>query len=410
LQQRRRVVVTGIGVVSALGVTVADTWGRLVRNETGVRPISRFDPGRFGSRLAGEVDESKVVLRGGAYDFEQKRMASFVRNAVYAGEAALDDARFRFDELSSETGAIFMGVAMGGLPNIESGVLNQERRGPAKTSPFLILSLVPNMAASMLALRCAFVGPQLTFAGASSAGAQAIGAALDVIRRGEREWALAGGSEAVTTPITFSGFEAMRVLSLGADPDMTPRPFDCRRDGFVVGEGAAVFVLESLERARSRGVPIYGEIRGASTGGARELTVQTPAAIARRMAAALRDAELAPADIAAIYAQASGSVQGDDVELEAVASLFGRRTPPITSIKAHTGYTFAANGPLSMMTALMAMRTGTLSPTRNHSAAEVDWADVVTSPRPFRGRHCLVNAIGYGGINSALVISSFAEN
>lgn len=406
---RQRVVVTGIGVVSALGLTAAEVWDRLLRKESGLKPISRFDAGRFGSRLAGEVDEAKLALRRGAYDFEMRRMASFVRFAVHSGEAALEDARFRFDAAGSEAGGIFLGVAMGGLPNIEAGVLRQESRGPAKTSPFLIPSLIPSMAAGMLAMRCAFAGPQFTFAGACAAGGQAIGAAMDAIRRGERDWALAGGSEAVTTPITFSGFEAMHAVSLGGDPDTAPRPFDRRRDGFIVGEGAAVFLLESLERARRRGAAIYGEIRGAATtSGALDLTVQSPSAIMRCMAGALRDAGLAPAEIGAIYAQASGMVRGDDVELEAIGGVFGPKAPPLTSIKAHTGYTFAANGPLNVMAALMALRTGTLSPTRNHAEPEADWADVATTARPLAADHCLINAFGFGGVNSSLVVSSFS--
>jgi len=406
---RRRVVVTGIGVASALGCAVPEAWGRLLRNESGLKPISRFDAGRFGSRLAGEVDDAKVVLRRGPYDFEMRRMASFVRFAVYAGEAALDDARFSFDAAGSEAGAIFLGVAMGGLPNIEAGVLRQESRGPGKTSPFLIPSLIPSMAAGMLAMRCAFTGPQFTFAGACAAGGQAIGAALDAIRRGDCGWALAGGSEAVTTPITFSGFEAMHALSLGGDPAATPRPFDRRRDGFIVGEGAAVFLLESLERARARGAAIHGEIRGAATTtGALDITVQAPSAIARCMTGAIRDAGLSPAEIDALYAQGSGMVRGDDVELEAIGGVFGPKAPPITSIKAHTGYTFAANGPLNVMAALMALRDRTLSPTRNHAEAEADWADVVTSARPFAARHCLINALGFGGVNSSLVVSSLS--
>ena len=406
---RRRAVVTGAGVVCAVGTTVPDVWDRLRRGDTGVRPISRFATDRFTSRIAAQVDETQVVLREGPFDFEMRRMALFVRFAVAAGEAALAEAQISLPRGSAAEGAIFVGVSMGGLPNIEDGILRQESRGPRKTTPYLIMSLIPSMAASMLAQRAGFGGRQLTYGGACAAGSQALGAALEAIRRDEHAWVLAGGAEAVTTPITFSGFEAMRALTRGGDPTRSPRPFDHARDGFCIGEGAAMFVLEELEQAKARGRTLYGEITGAATSTATEgITLQAPESIAACIAAAIRDANLAPADIDCIYAQGSGLVRGDRAELEALRAVFGPRVPPLTSIKAQTGYTFAANGPLSVLAALMALRSKTLSPTRNFACADEDLGgfDIVTAARPLAGRHCLVNAIGFGGVNASLVVSS----
>ena len=363
MQKGKRAVVTGIGVVSALGATVADVWKRLLLGETGVRPISRFASDRFVSRLAAEVDDAHVMLREGPFDFEMRRMALFARFAVAAGEAALADARLCMNDESTQSGAVHLGVSMGGLPNIEAGVLRQESKGPRKTTPFLIMSLIPSMAASMLVQRAGFAGRQFTFAGACAAGSQALGAAFEAIRRGENRWVLAGGAEAVTTPITFSGFEAMRILSRGDDPALAPRPFDRRRDGFIIGEGAALFVVEELERARARGATIYGEISGTATStGPDGIMLQAPESIAACIREAIRDARLEPDDIDAVYAQGSGLVRGDRAELEALRAVFGGRMLPLTSIKAQTGYTFAANGPLSMLAALMALHTKTLSP------------------------------------------------
>lgn len=404
----RRAVITGAGVVCALGTAVAEVWSRLLRNETGVRAISRFPAQRFVSRLAAEVDDAQVLLREGRFDFEMRRMGLFVRYAVAAGEAAITDARLAIDDGLPKDGAIFVGVSMGGLPNIEAGILRQESKGPRKTTPFLIMSLIPSMAASMLAQRAAFSGPQITYAGACAAGSQALGGALEAIRRGTHAWVLAGGAEAVTTPISFSGFEAMRALSRGCDPAHVPRPFDRERDGFVIGEGAALFVVEELERARARGAPIYGEIRGAATStGPDGVVLQEASSISACIHAAIRDAGLKPADIDCVYAQGSGLVRGDRAELEALRGVFGPRMPPLTSTKAQTGYTFAANGPLSALAALMALRSGTLSPTRNFECADKDLSpiDVVTAQRAFNGRHCLVNAIGFGGVNASLVVS-----
>ncbi|HEV7878316.1 beta-ketoacyl-[acyl-carrier-protein] synthase family protein [Bradyrhizobium sp.] len=407
----KRAVITGIGAVSALGVSVTEVWRQLLLGETGVRPISRFAADRFVSSLAAEVDDARVVLGEGPFDFEMRRMALFVRFAVAAGEAALADAKLCIND-GSASGAMHVGVSMGGLPNIEAGIMRQESKGPRKTTPFLIMSLIPSMAASMLAQRAGFEGRQLTFAGACAAGSQALGAALEAIRRGEHSWILAGGAEAVTTPITFSGFEAMRLLSRGGDPALAPRPFDRGRDGFVIGEGAALFVVEELERAGARGATIYGEISGTATStGVDGLLLQAPESIAACIRAAIQDAGLEPDDIDAVYAQGSGLVRGDRAEVEALRAVFGRRMPPVTSIKAQTGYTFAANGPLSMLAALMALQTKTLSPTRNFENAddELGALDIVTAPRAFAGRHCLVNAIGFGGVNATLVVSSLPE-
>jgi 3-oxoacyl-[acyl-carrier-protein] synthase II len=405
----RRAVVTGMGVVCALGVNVAEVWNRLLSGETGVRPISRFATDRFVSRLAAEVDDPAIVLREGPLDFEMRRMALFVRFAVAAGEAALADAGFAGNGGMPENGAILLGVSMGGLPNIEAGIMRQESKGPRKTTPFLIMSLIPSMAASMLAQRAGFAGPQLTFGGACAAGSQALGAALQAIRREDYGWVLAGGAEAVTTPIAFSGFEAMRALSRGDDPGRAPRPFDRARDGFVIGEGAALFVIEERAHAQARGATIHGEISGTATStGPDGIMLQTPGSIAACVEAAIADAGLRPGDIDCVYAQGSGLQRGDRAELEALRCVFGPQVPPLTSIKAQTGYTFAANGPLSVMSALMALRTQTLSPTRNFEAPDDDFGnvDVVSAPRPFAGRHCLVNAIGFGGINASLVVSS----
>jgi 3-oxoacyl-[acyl-carrier-protein] synthase II len=408
----RRALVTGMGVACALGTTVAEVWNRLLRGETGVRPISRFPTDRFVSRLAAEVPDESVVLREGPLDFEMRRMALFVRLAVAAGEAALADARLAMNGGSPKHGAIHVGVSMGGLPNIEAGIMRQESKGPRKTTPFLIPSLIPSMAGSMLAQRAGFAGPQLTFAGGCAAGSQALGAALEAIRRGDHDWVLAGGTEAVTTPITFSGFEAMRAVSRGTDPARAPRPFDRARDGFIIGEGAAMFVVEGRAHAEARGATIYGEISGTATATAPGgIVLQTPDSIAACLDAAIADAGLRPGDIDCVYAQACGLERGDRAELEALRHVFGSRIPPLTSIKAQTGYTFAANGPLSVMSALMALRTQTLSPTRNFEAADDDLGplDVVAAPRPFAGRHCLVNAIGFGGVNASLVVSSCSE-
>lgn len=200
----------------------------------------------------------------------------------------------------------------------------QERRGPRRTTPFLIPSLIPNMAASMIALRHRMGDVQQTIAGACASGSQAIGEAMRAIRDGVCDWVLAGGAEAVTTPITYSGFEAMRALCLADDPTRAPRPFDAARDGMIVGEGAAAFVLEEESRARARGAPILGRIVGyATNSGAPDLSAISVEDAVRSMRGALDDAELTPDDIDGIFAQSSGMISGDAAELAAIQTVFG---------------------------------------------------------------------------------------
>lgn len=406
----RRCVVTGIGVATPLGTRTEEWWDALLAGRSGIADVTRFDPARFACRFAGEVDDTRLDPVQGPFSFEIKRMSTFVRHALHAAGRALADGGMGGGPLPPG-GGIFMGVAMGGLPSIEAGVLKQERQGPRKTTPFLIPSLIPNMAASMTALRHGFRGQQHTSAGACASGAQALGQALQAIRSGTCRWALAGGAEAVTTPITWSGFEAMRALSLAPDPDRAPRPFDRARDGMIPGEGAAVFLLEERQHAEARGAAILGELSGYATnsGCGEEITGIPVADTSACMSAALADAGVAPADVGCVFAQASGQVRGDAAELEAVRHVFspsGTR-PPVTSLKGHMGYLFAANGPVNAAAALLAMRDGLLPGTRNLEALDPGFEDmdVLSAPRRTRPRHCLVNAFGFGGINASLVLS-----
>ncbi|MBC2904246.1 beta-ketoacyl synthase N-terminal-like domain-containing protein [Streptomyces cupreus] len=403
---QRSVVVTGMGVVCSLGADADELWKGLIAGRSGIGPVTRFDPDRFRSRHAAEIDDTRVVFEPGPLRFEIRRMSGFVRYALFAADRALKDSGIA----EPRAGGVYLGVAMGGLPSIEAGVLKQEQEGTRKTSPFLIPSLIPNMAASMIALRHGIEGEQVTVAGACASGCQALGQAMRAIRSGARTWAVAGGAEAVTTPITYSGFEAMRALSRHEDPELTPRPFDEQRDGMVVGEAAAVFVLEERGHAEARGAVIHGELTGfASNSGGQGITGLSSRHITRCMADALTDAALTPDAIDCVFAQASGMVQGDAAELEAVqaATADARRKPVVTSIKGHTGYAFAANGPMNLAVSLMALRHQTVPPTVKLDRTELSFADVdiAREPRGTGIRRCLINAFGFGGINASLVVS-----
>lgn len=405
----RQVVITGMGVVSPLGTSPATFWERLVAGPPAIGPVTRFDAARFACRLAAEVSDDDLPPVAADLSHEVKRMGRFVRFGIAAAAAALADARMDPGALSAR-GALFVGVAMGGLPNIEAGVIRQEARGPRATSPYLIPSLIPNMAAGMIALSQGVAGPQYTIAGACASGSQALGQAMRAIQTGQIDCALAGGSEAVITPITFSGFQAMRALSLANDARRAPRPFDRRRDGMVVGEGAALFALEARECAEARGARIYGALSGYGTcSGSASVALPSSADAARCVELALADAGLPPHAIDSVYAHGTGMVKGDECELAALGAVFGARgvRPAITSIKAHTGYSFAANGPLSLAAALLAMRAGSLSPTLNLEDPDEAFAsfDFVRAPRAHAIRHCLINTFGFGGINASLIAS-----
>lgn len=404
---RRSVVVTGIGVLCPLGASADELWRGLVSGRSGIVPLTRFDPGRFHSRYAGQVDESVVAFEPGPLGFELRRMSDFVRYALFAADRAVADSG-----LSPRVagGGVFLGVAMGGLPAIEAGVLRQERRGVRRTSPFLIPSLIPNMAASVIALRHGIEEEQVTVAGACASGCQALGQAMRAIRSGDRVWALAGGTEAVATPVTYSGFEAMRVLSRCADPALAPRPFDRERDGMVVGEAAAVFVLEERGHAEARGAVVHGELTGyAANSGSEGIAGVSAGHAARCMGGALADAGLAPDAVDCVFAHASGLVQGDAAELEAVRAVTAgaRRKPAVTSVKGHTGHTFAANGPVNLAAALMALRYQIVPPTLKLEKPDPAFTDIdiAREARPAEVRNCLINAYGFGGINAGLIVS-----
>jgi 3-oxoacyl-[acyl-carrier-protein] synthase II len=414
------VVVTGVGLVSPLGNTPAEYWRRLMAGTTAVEPVTRFDASRFACRLAAEVGDCELpAALPGAHRHEMKRLDRFVRYALAATCSALTASRFPLARLAAasgeaERGAIFLGVSMGGLGSLENGILRQESEGPGATDPYLISASVPNMAAGMVALSYGFSGPQYTLVGGCSSGIQAVGAAFEAIRAGRLSWALAGGAEAVITPITFSGFQAMGLLSrtdAGGPP--VPRPFDRDRNGMIVGEGAGMLVLESRAAALARGAPILAEIGGYATSSVTRLPFFSCSdTTARCMELAIADAGLAPPALDFIYAHAGG-LAGDAGELAAVQRIWngGPRRPALTSVKGHIGYAFGAGGPLDLIAAVTALEKQEISPTLNFATTEPEFSqvDVVAGPRSGRLRAGLVNSFGLGGVNACLLVTEAAR-
>jgi len=401
----RDVVITGAGVVSALGNTRTLFVERLFAGRSGVREITRFDATRFRSRLAGEADPAGLdAAASGAFGHEIARMDRFVRYSVIASRAACTESDIGNGHGTPPGGVVCVGVGMGGLPHIENGILLQESQGVRRTRPYLIPSLIPNMAAAMISLDLGFEGAQYTFSSACASGTQALGEAFHSIRRGQRKWALAGGTEAVITPITYSGFQAIHALSCRNDA-VTPRPFDCGRDGMVVGEGAAMFVLEDAEHAAARAAVPLGRVTGyATTSGGGGITLRSSEAAGRCMAEALEDAGARAEDLDVIFAQAPG-MSHDDRELAAIRTVFNSTRPAITSPEGHLGHTFAASGPLSLAAVLGAFERQEIPPTLNLDTPDVGFEqmDLVSQRRASRVDRCLINSFGFGGINASLV-------
>lgn len=404
------VVITGVGIVSPLGAELTDFWSQLENGVSGVGPLGRFDPSRFSCSLAAEVKATAYSVPAGSQAHEAKRAGKFAQYAVAAAETALADSRIELGRENPDSSGLYLGVSLGGLDQMESAVIRQESKGARKVSPYTITSMLPNMAASLIALRHGFTGSQYTICGACASGSQALGQAFQAIRSGVLTFALVGGSDGVLTPISFSSFEAMRMLSTTPDHHSTPRPFDQDSDGIIIGEGAAFFTLEERARAESRGAHIYGEIKGYGTcSGGERIALQSTSDMVRCMQLALSDARLSPSDIGCIYAQAAGIRQGDESELEAFQTLFAEREarPAITSIKAHIGHTFAASGPLNVAAAIGLFQGRKIPPTLNLKSINDRYSNLNLQPHDEvrKVNHCLINTFGFGGINASLVIS-----
>jgi len=407
---RRRVVLTGIGVVSCLGATFGELASGLVEGKSGVRALTRFDATRFPGSLAAEVRDGSFAAAEGPYSYEIRRAGRFVQYAVAAAESAVADLGMPWRELPPDRAGVYLGVSTGGLDEMEAAVLRQEQRGPGKISPYQITSMLPNMAAGLIAMRLGCSGPHYTFNAACAGGTQAIGEAMHGIRAGRLVSALVCGADGVLTPIAYSSFGAMRMLAASADVESVPRPFDESSNGIVLGEGAAAFVLEDREHAEARGATIYAELLGyaATTGGAR-VALQSKDDVWRCMEATLEDARLRAAEVDAIYAQAAGIRQGDECELEAIEAAFppDRMRPAILSIKGHIGHTFAASGPFNVAGAVAALRSGKLPKTRNLRAPLARFAHMNFGPdyRVPRPRNILINTYGFGGLNASLCVA-----
>ncbi len=410
----RRVVVTGTGLVTALGADVASTWDGLVAGRSGIGPITAFDASRMASRIAGQVvdfDPSSVLDRK-----EQRRNDRYTQLALVATRQAMVQAGLPErleDELAERTG-VLLGTGIGGGITFAEQVTVGVEKGPDRISPFFIPMAIPNLAAGQAAIFFGALGPNFAVSSACATGGHAIGEAWEIIRRGDADVMIAGSSEAGISPALVGGFAAMRALSTRNDePSRASRPFDRGRDGFVIGEGAGVLILEDLAHARARGVAPLAEIVGyGASADASHITLPAPGGIGaiRAIRRALEKAGLSVDDVEHVNAHATSTPEGDRTELEMLRGLFGERAGQVsvTANKSMLGHTLGAAGSIEAVTTILSLRHGVVPPTINLDDPDAAAAGLDLTPNVARERRIRVavsSSFGFGGQNSALVLT-----
>jgi 3-oxoacyl-[acyl-carrier-protein] synthase II len=409
----RRVVVTGVGLVSPLGIGTEVTWKGLLAGRSGAGPITLFDPSQHSTRFACEVKGFDPLAWLEKKDV--KKVDRFIQFAVAASDLAMKDASFAV--LPSEAGrvGVFIGSGIGGFATLEREHEALLKGGPRKISPFFIPATIINLASGWVSIRTGAKGPNSATATACASGAHALGDSFRLIQRGDADVMIAGGSEAAITPLGVGGFCAMRALSARNDaPERASRPFDKDRDGFVIGEGSGVLLLEELEHARHRGAKIYAEIVGYGTSGD-AYHISAPSedgdGAVRVMRATLEDAGVAPEVVDYINVHGTSTPRGDAVETVATKTVFGEhaRRLAISSTKSMTGHLLGASGGLEAGITALALRDQILPPTINHDTPdpECDLDCVPNQARKAELRYAISNSFGFGGTNGALLLKRF---
>jgi 3-oxoacyl-[acyl-carrier-protein] synthase II len=412
---KRRVVVTGVGLVSCVGLTAGETWESLVAGRGGVGPITRFDASAFRCQFAGEVkgfDAERFIPKK-----EIKKLDTFIHYAVAASHEAIRDSGFEITEETATRAGTYIGSGIGGFQVIEREHKAYLEGGPNRISPFFIPAAIINLASGYVSIMFGLKGPNSATCTACSSGAHAVGDSFKIIERGDADVMVCGGAEAAITPMGVGGFAAMRALSTrNDDPSRASRPFDKEREGFVIGEGAGILVLEELERARARGARIYAEMVGyGMTGDAFHITQPSEDAdgAARAMQAAFRDAGIGPAELDYINAHGTSTPYNDKLETLAIRRVLGSEAErvAVSSTKSMTGHLLGAAGGLEAGILALAIKNGVIPPTINYTTPDpdCDLDYVPNEARPAEIRYGLSNSFGFGGTNAALVMKRYEE-
>ena len=411
----RRVVITGIGVVSPLGIGVQKNWEALLRGESGIGPITRFDASKHSTRIAGEVknfDPLAFIERR-----ESRRMDRFIQFALAAAALAVEDARINPDLLEGDRTGVYIGSGIGGLATIEESHKTLLERGPDRVSPFFLVSIIINEAAGYVSIKYRSRGPNSATATACATSTHSIGDSYRMIVRGDAERMLAGGAEAPITPLGVAGFCALRAISTRNDePQRASRPFDADRDGFVMSEGAGILLLEELEAARRRGARIYAEIVGyGMNGDAYHVTAPAEDGEGAKgvMRRALTDAGIDLTEVDYINAHGTSTPFNDKIETLAIKQVFGEhaRRLGVSSTKSMTGHLLGAAGALEAGITALCLANKIMTPTINYERPdpECDLDYVPNAARPAEIRYALSNSFGFGGTNGCLILKRYGE-
>ncbi len=408
---RKRVAITGFGCISPLGNDVSQTWENITQGVSGVGLITHFDASEYKTRIAAEVKGFDPVQRFGSR--ESRRMDRFTQFAVAAAQMAVEDARLKIDDDNRDLIGVVMGTGIGGLGTLYEQMQVFAEKGPSRVSPFLVPMMLPDTAAGMIAIYLGVRGPNMAVVTACATGANAIGEATEMIRRGKASVILAGGSEAGIVPIAMAGMSVMGALStLNDEPQLASRPFDLQRDGFVMGEGAAVLVLEEWEYAQQREAHILAEVSGYGVSND-AYHISAPAengsGAARCMQLALSDANLSTLSIDYINAHGTSTPLNDKSETAAIKTVFGDLAYqiPVSSTKSMTGHLLGATGALEAVFCVKALQEGLIPPTINYHTpdpeCDLDYVPQKARKKPLK--HIMSNSFGFGGHNATIIIS-----
>lgn len=411
----RRVVITGLGLVTPLGIGVEETWTALCGGKSGIGEITRFDASGFDTKIAGEVKDFHPE------DFlpkkEAKRTQSFIAYAVAASRMALEDSGLKIDKTNENRIGVLTGCGLGGLQMLEQTAAILKKKGPKRVSPFFIPMMIGNMAPGMISIYFGAKGPNASIATACAAGTHAIGDAFKIIKRGGADAMVTGGVESVITPTCIAGFNAMRALSVrNHEPEKASRPFDRDRDGFVVGEGCGILILETLEAALKRGARIYAEVCGyGMSGDGFHMAAPAPdgEGAARCMAAAIDDAGISYNAIDYINAHGTSTQLNDIYETKAIKSVFKEKalSMAVSSTKSMTGHLLGGAGGIETVFTALTVFEGIIPPTINldNPDQDCDLDYVPNTARKTDVNTAMTNSFGFGGTNATLILSKYKD-
>lgn len=409
----RRVVVTGIGLVTPLGIGVDETWSALIAGKSGVGEITRFDTSGYGTKIAGEVKGFRAEDHMPKKD--AKRTELFIAYAIATSRMALEDSGLKVDSSNAHRIGVVTGCGLGGLQMLETTANTVDNLGPKRVSPFFIPMLIGNMAPGMISIHLGVKGPNSSIATACAAGAHAVGDAFEIVRHGKADAMITGGVESVITRTCLAGFGAMKALSTrNDDPQRASRPFDKDRDGFVVGEGCGMLILESLDHALDRGAHIYAEIAGyGMSGDGYHMTSPSPDGdgAVRCMRAAIEDAGIEPHELNYVNAHGTSTPLNDLYETRALKTVFGdfAKQVPVSSTKSMTGHLLGGAGGVESVFSALVIKHGILPPTINleNPGDECDLDYVPNEARKADVMYAMSNSFGFGGTNASLIFKRY---